>query len=521
MRTFNLALAVLITGSTIFLPNIVMAENIDWQSIETNARDAFNKGTYGKAEVLYTQAVKEAKSQNADAEALSRCLNGLASAYARLDKTAKAQSLYQESLALLENKLGTANSKLIPTLLDLASIYESQGDHARAEPIYNRVFAISDKTFGPQDIETARNLHQIAAVQTHKAKLSKTNLQETEKLYQRSLSILTKTPVVDQAMTAQCLEDYAKLLTKLNRKVEAESLLEQAKAIRKENLFTKPAMQNKQATELPIVPAPQSSTRNLPPDASTRIDDTGKVGDNSSAWRSAINSSRGIIKQDQLNEATGVLARAQDSGTPPQQLAPMFGTLAEVYYQQSRYGEAEPMYKRMLEIDEQSLGKDHPGYAADLNNLALLYIAQGKCSRAEPLLKQALNIYLNAYGNNNLLVIKCQNDLGKVYECSNNLTAAYQQYYAALQTSKQTLGSNDAQTAQILNELAYVSYLQGSLSQSEDFYKEALASCQAAFGTNNKLTAACMEDYARVLRRLDKNQQAADLETKAKTILQP
>ena len=50
---------------------------------------------------------------------------------------------------------------------------------------------------------------------------------------------------------------------------------------------------------------------------------------------------------------------------------------AELYRQQGRYDEAEPLYKRFLEILEKSHGKDHSSVGGVLNNLAELYRQKG------------------------------------------------------------------------------------------------------------------------------------------------
>ena len=60
----------------------------------------------------------------------------------------------------------------------------------------------------------------------------------------------------------------------------------------------------------------------------------------------------------------------------------------------NRLGEAEPLYRRALAIDEASLGKDHPTVARDLNNLAGLLRATNRLGEAEPLYRRALAIFL-------------------------------------------------------------------------------------------------------------------------------
>jgi tetratricopeptide (TPR) repeat protein len=50
--------------------------------------------------------------------------------------------------------------------------------------------------------------------------------------------------------------------------------------------------------------------------------------------------------------------------------------LAELYYAQGRYTEAEPLHKRAFGIRENVLGPDHPEVANSLDNLAWLALAQ-------------------------------------------------------------------------------------------------------------------------------------------------
>jgi len=63
-----------------------------------------------------------------------------------------------------------------------------------------------------------------------------------------------------------------------------------------------------------------------------------------------------------------------------------------LYKATNRLKEAEPMYKRALEIWEKSLGKDHPQVATALNNLALLYQATNRLKEAEPPMQRVVEI---------------------------------------------------------------------------------------------------------------------------------
>ena len=55
-------------------------------------------------------------------------------------------------------------------------------------------------------------------------------------------------------------------------------------------------------------------------------------------------------------------------------------------------GDAEPLMRRALEIDEASFGGHHPTVAIRLNNLAQLLKATNRVREAEPLMRRALEI---------------------------------------------------------------------------------------------------------------------------------
>ena len=60
-------------------------------------------------------------------------------------------------------------------------------------------------------------------------------------------------------------------------------------------------------------------------------------------------------------------------GTESLEVARDGNTLAPLYQNQGKYEEAEPLYKRALELYEQHYGSQHPATALGLNNLAGLY----------------------------------------------------------------------------------------------------------------------------------------------------
>jgi len=68
--------------------------------------------------------------------------------------------------------------------------------------------------------------------------------------------------------------------------------------------------------------------------------------------------------------------------------------LGELLRATNRLKEAEPLYRRALEIDEKSYGHDHSNVATDLSNLAQLLHASNRSAEAEPLMRRVVEILL-------------------------------------------------------------------------------------------------------------------------------
>src|SRR5919199_545529 len=73
-------------------------------------------------------------------------------------------------------------------------------------------------------------------------------------------------------------------------------------------------------------------------------------------------------------------------------LSTSLNELAELYYAQGRYEQAEPLYVQALELRKRLVGDNHPDMAMSLSNLAGLYYYQGRFEEAEPLFLQALEL---------------------------------------------------------------------------------------------------------------------------------
>ena len=72
--------------------------------------------------------------------------------------------------------------------------------------------------------------------------------------------------------------------------------------------------------------------------------------------------------------------------------------LANLYYKQGKYAEAEPLYQRALHIRTQYLGPEHIETAEIMYDFALLQEAQGNRDEAKPLYEHALAVRKHIFG---------------------------------------------------------------------------------------------------------------------------
>jgi len=65
--------------------------------------------------------------------------------------------------------------------------------------------------------------------------------------------------------------------------------------------------------------------------------------------------------------------------------------LAELYQNEGKYTQAEPIITKVLEIQRRTLGQKHPNTLKTMVALAALYRNQGKYAQAEPIYTGILN----------------------------------------------------------------------------------------------------------------------------------
>jgi tetratricopeptide (TPR) repeat protein len=450
-----------------------------WQILVSEGDINLNRQKLAQAEQCFINALKEIEHQSHSNDDKVKCLERLASTLVLENNTIDALPYYRKSLSLLEHTYGKDSPKIVPTLIALGSIFESDGDPKIAMEYYQRALHINEKHYGPLSPAVANSLYRLGHAQFNNGQTD-----QAEKHYKSSLNILMQQPSLSSSnQLADLLSDYGDLLRKNDN--SDNSLI---------SYFQREELKDRSQFPVPTTAVPYS------------------------AWQKQMTTMSDKSSVDQNDEEQKVLLRGFKQPFDNATLAPAYKIMADDLYGQHSYKEGEAYYERMVAVDVKSLGPNHPAVADDLTGLGLFYISQQKYTQAEPLFRRALAIYETVYGDKNLLVTRTRSSLAFVLNKLGKTQQAIALYSQALNKDNFISEPNNLQTARMLNELAFLYYSQGKLEEARTLYQWALASTKGAVGAQNILVAACLSDYSNVLRSLGLIAQADEISEQVREI---
>ncbi len=213
--------------------------------------------------------------------------------------------------------------------------------------------------------------------------------------------------------------------------------------------------------------------------------------------------------------ALAILERT--SGPDSAMMAPELNNLAALYERQERYAEAEPLFKRALSLREKASGAAHPDVGQSLNNLATLYEKRDRHADSEPLFKRALAIYEKAAGPEHPAVATLLNNLGQVEKSEGRYADAEPSIKRSLAIREKVLGTDHPDVARSLNNLADLYEREGRASDAEPLFKRALAIREHALGPDHPDTAMSLNNLASFLQGQGRTGDALPLVERAIT----
>ncbi len=147
--------------------------------------------------------------------------------------------------------------------------------------------------------------------------------------------------------------------------------------------------------------------------------------------------------------------------------------------------------KKVLEIKERVLGKNHASTAISYNNIGTLYQDMGNYKEALSYYKKALEIFEKVLGKNHPYNARSYNSIGSLYKDVGNYKDALSYYKKALEIDEKVLGINHTSTARDYNNIGLIYYYMGGYKEALSYYKKALEIFEKVLGKNHTSTAIC------------------------------
>jgi serine/threonine protein kinase len=198
--------------------------------------------------------------------------------------------------------------------------------------------------------------------------------------------------------------------------------------------------------------------------------------------------------------------------------ARLMETIGTVYRNLGLYKESEPLTRKVLEIQENQLGKEDLQVAQSLMNLALLFERQGKYPEAAECSERSLDIQKKRLGSDHPDIASSLHLLGRISYRQAKLKQAESFYEPALKIREKTLGPKHPDVAESLNDLGALYYLQGQFDKAEQNYKRALAIRESVLGADHPDVGSTLNSLASLYLWLKRYGEAEPLYQKSLSI---
>ncbi len=231
-----------------------------------------------------------------------------------------------------------------------------------------------------------------------------------------------------------------------------------------------------------------------------------------------------FVQQSQYDAAEPYLQRVvelteQAHGKDAPELVEPLNNLALLFRAQTRYAKAEGLLQRALTIKEQQLGLANPHLLGSLNNLALLHSSAHEFGKAIPLLERMIAIAEEGFGKEHPRVAILLNQFAEIHRLQNQPEQAIPLVQRAINIIEKAEGPDHSSLTGPLNNLA-VLYLQtGQYDQADALFQRVITLTESTLGKNHYQVERAIRNYVRLLRAMNRSEEATHYETRAEAIV--
>ncbi len=393
--------------------------------------------------------------------------------YTKLGLYEEARPLLSASLDLRRDAVGRETLEVSRSLQSLAVLNDRMGLYEEGEDLARRSLAIRQAEVGPDSLDVAESLDTLGWLLERQAKYG-----EAEEAFSRAIAIREEVLGPDHPDVAESLRELGIVHQRQNRYEQAEVCYTRALAIREKVL----------GEDHPEVGASVNSLASL-------YFLQGKVEESEAMYRRAL----GI--------------REKTLGPDHPDVALALNNIAYFDQIQGRNDEAETGYRRALSIQEKSLGSDHPEVAESLRRIGVLCSETGRPDEAERDFRRAVAILEVGEFSDSPQLAMALLDLASFLDDAGHYGEADEIVLRALDIQERTLDPEDAVIAESCFGLAHLRHRHfDRLAEAVPFYSRAVAILEDKVPADDAYLIMILADYAKLLRELDRDEEARALE---------
>ncbi len=220
----------------------------------------------------------------------------------------------------------------------------------------------------------------------------------------------------------------------------------------------------------------------------------------------AIDVCRGLIDRTVLSPAIAVIDR--EFKDRPALNAKLRDAVANQFYQVGLYERAAELEAAALATRRRALGDDHPETLDSMSNLGLMQLDAGRRGEAEPLFREVLERRQRVQGPNDPRTLSAINSMGSFLRDKGDLKEAEKFYREGWEKRKAVLGEDDPATVESLSNVGLIAYDLGRYEEAERFHREALEKDRKRLGDSDPETLGTLNNLALALAHQDKHAEA-------------
>ena len=193
--------------------------------------------------------------------------------------------------------------------------------------------------------------------------------------------------------------------------------------------------------------------------------------------------------------------------------------LGDNYYILGNYIQSKEMFKKSLDVNEKSYGKNSIEIARSLYGLGKVYISCGEYLEGEKLLTQSYKI-LQQYPTKETQIAFTLCWLGRIHIYEGNYKKSEKILNEALAIQKKDWGIDHEKTAYVLSDLGIIYILLGRYNESQNSLEKALQTRTNYHGLEHRRTAHTLQHLGMLNLAQGKYKESQTLLEKAQGIIQ-